>query len=583
MADGDLSRRFLARLLVFDGLEGLDLIACIGRGDDLAVVVGAVVGDFLLDGLPGVSAEDLVVQLYGIILPLGTVQNHVNLAVMDGGLDLDGVGAVVPELVVQRSPVNRGVHAEGHVIHQEHMGRALRRLQIRLENGIVDGRGHLADTAAHLGLGLAAAGVDQRFPVALGLGSLADGSVEGELLAREDDGSVYGLAGQLQVVSAVIVGGVIGVGLGQHVLEQAVTQGLGVHLGLQRGKEDLHVLAGLGSLQHRLELLTVKAEAVLAVRDLAGIDVKLRLHGILAEALPQGLDVHGAGHFQLIAHLGLHDFLGLLRDQGQGIAVGHDPVDLLGVQLPAHRTGVDGHELGGGQLFHRLLLLFLGGLLALRRLHLLGRVLKLHGRLSVLAGVLGHEFFDLGAERILAEHQIIPRIQHVAVRVRVLPALAGIQIGSQLNKIQMNVADRVGQGQNQRFLGGLAALQLGRQRQHQILADHHIQLGETALQIRSGHTGELHRGVGGADLGIAAVLREDQNAHHQHQNAGHCGQHRPDPAHDGFFSSDGHILIVPARNALFPLRRLKFSFFQGYPSFSSVSDVFLLELVLYPH
>ena len=462
-----------------------------------------------------------------------------DLAVIDGSLHLDGIGAVVPELVVQGAPVDRGVHAEGNVIHDEHVGRPLRGLEVRLENGIVNAGSHLADAAADLGSGHAAAGIDQRFPVALFLGPLTYHPVEGELLSGENDRAVQGRAGQSQVVGTVIGGSVIRMGLSQHVLEQAFAQGLRVGLGLQHAEGHLYVLAGLRSFQRGLKGLAVKSETVASVLYLSGRGVQLRFHRILAVTAPQRVNIHRGGQDELIGNAGLHDLLRMLRDQGKGIGVRYSLIDRFGVQLPAVQAGVDGHDLIGDFFFPFF------GLGLVPDGFLYRGVLQLYGGVRDVRTVFGDEFFDLRPQRLFIENQVITGVQQVAVRAVAFPAYAGVQVGSQLDQIQMNVADHVRQRQDQRFLLGFAVLGVRLQRQDQVFPDHHIQLGKTPLQLRSRHSVKLHGSMrrGGAGI-LPAVLREDQDADHQDQHARDRGKHGPQSAQRRILSPRGRPVLI---------------------------------------
>ena len=196
---------------------------------------------------------------------------------MDGGVNADGIIRVIPELVVQRAPVYGGIQAQGHIAHLKGVNGALHNLQIRVQGTHIEGRGHLAHTAAHLGLGLHTR-KDRGLPIALGLRPLAHHLIEGEGSPGLQNVAVNGLTGQNQVVGTVIVPSVLCLRMGQHILEQIRLQG------------------GLGVLRHQNLVLHLQA-AALRQR------VQLQLNLLRNEAIAQRLL---GGHIGLLVQNGVH-------------------------------------------------------------------------------------------------------------------------------------------------------------------------------------------------------------------------------------------------------------------------------------
>ena len=443
------------------------------------------------------------------------------------------------------------------------MGRALHGFQIRLEHGVVDGGGDLADAAAHLGLGLAAGDVGNGLQIALFLGALAYDLVEGEDVAGHQDGAVDLLAGQLQVVGAVVDGGVLRVGLGQGVLEQAVLQLLCRELGMgdEDGGPELGAFAG--GLQRGGQGFAVEGVAVFPFLHLAGGLDELRLHRVLAVALVELVHVHGLGDVKLIGEGGLQDLLRLFGDQRQRPGVRDGFAEVLGGEAAARHAGADQHNV--------LRQIALGvGVGILRLAQLVG------GGLVGGAGFL-REGLHRGLQGLVVPDQIVPRVHQIAVAAGTLLAFAGVQIGLQLVELQAHAGVGLLQSQDE----GLLAVPLldgsGIQRQGQIALQHLVQLGEPLLHVSPGHALQGHRGGrshgGRCDhgLGLSGLgppgLGVDQDPHHQNRHAGHCGQNGPELAFGRWrrllFGLIQHSVgIGTARRTRRTFPRFKFSFCQ---------------------
>ena len=251
-----------------------------------------------------------------------------------------------------------------------------------MEHRVVDGRGGLADTAAHL-VHRGAAGVHRRGQVALGRSAAAGGVVIGEHLAGHEHHAVTGLGRQFYVVLAVGGAADIGGAAAQQIPEQLGLQALLGLLGLGQGEGDGDRLTLGGRLVGRLGLLHVKVHTHHGVGGLVG----LRVHG----------GVHGLG-VQFLVH---------------GIKI-----RLPGTLL----VGGEGHRLGLSRLAPQLL----ADLVGQRLLHLLLRLLPVNGyagnALGNLQGVTLHHIGGLGDA---AAGQLVGLIQQ-SVQL-LLAALAPIQ------------------------------------------------------------------------------------------------------------------------------------------------------------
>ncbi len=223
------------------------------------------------------------------------------------------------------------------------MGRALNDLEIRQQAGIVDRRGHLAHAAADLGLGGAAGDVGRGGLVALALGALAHGAVEGEGVAGQQNGAVDGLAGQNQIGGAVFDVGVGRIHVGQHVAEELGLEEFLGDLGrnLLQADGELLALLGLGELLGNG--LFVEAIAQNLVGDLKGhlvIGGVLRLGAVVGVELFHVHRVRGLGGIGLPGSkvrrgIGVHqrveDGLGVERALG-GAHGDHDILHVLGLR-----------------------------------------------------------------------------------------------------------------------------------------------------------------------------------------------------------------------------------------------------------
>ena len=222
------------------------------------------------------------------------------------------------------------------------MGLALHHLQGGVQDGVVNGRGGLANAAAHL-VHRGAAGVHRRGQIALGGSAAAGGVVVGEDLSGHKDHAVAGLGRELYVVLAVGRAADVGGTAAQQIPEQLGLQALLGLIGLGQGERDGDGLALGRRLIGRLGLFHVKVYAYHMVRGLIGLGVHGGIHRLgvqffihgLKIRLPGALFVGGEGH-----RLRLYRFAPqLLAD-----LVGQSLFDLLLRLLPVN--GHTGNALG---------------------------------------------------------------------------------------------------------------------------------------------------------------------------------------------------------------------------------------------
>ena len=491
-----------------------------------------------------------------------------HLPVVNGGLDFDGIGAGVFKLVVQIAPENRRVHAAGHVIDQIHMRLALHGLEIRQQDGVVDGRGDLTDAAAQLRLGFSAVNVGDGLLVALLLGALANDLVERENLAGHNNCAVNGLAGQLQVGGTVPNRSMVGVGLAQNVLEQPLAQGVGVRLRLKRRHPNAHLVAGLRSGQCLGQLVLIEAIAILAIGNLSGLGVHRRLHGVLAVPLPELVHVH-----RLLRKL---DLIGQGRAEGCLGILGVCNGFIGGLDQRKHVLGMNHASDGRGldyQILIRSVLVLIAVLLVVSVLPVVGGVLQRNHRLLKLDAVFLRNVLGNVFQRGVVYGHIVAQIDHVGICALLADAL--IQIRTQTGEIQPHVKLRMIQNDLHRFLGHHAAGGAGRKRQNHVLIEQQGKLIGLLLQFLSRKPLQLRRrhDAGGGRVGSVAAgrgagkLRQDQNPGHKHDHTGGCGKEGPDLSLLRLIYrliSHGERIIVP-RGPIFAAS-FKFSFCQRYLS-----------------
>ena len=170
------------------------------------------------------------------------------------------MGQGVPELVVDMAPVNRGIHAVGHIGDHKLVRLPVDLLQIEVQGCVIDRGSDLAHAAAQLLQTLAAA-VNRGGLVALVCGALAHDVVEGEHIVRVENGPVDGLAGQRQIGGAVGVDHIITGGFKERGAEHFLFQNLRGDLRLQFDQRDDNPAAGGGRCNLLGSLLHIKAKA----------------------------------------------------------------------------------------------------------------------------------------------------------------------------------------------------------------------------------------------------------------------------------------------------------------------------------
>ena len=216
------------------------------------------------------------------------------LALVKGHDHGHGALGVVAELKVLGRVVDGRVLAQGHVGGGDGVVVALSDLQPCAHDGVEERGGDLAHAAARL-VDVDAVLDDGGVLIALGRGALAGQVVDGEFLARLDDGAADGLGAQADVRVAVGVGG-RGRGVGGQALKLGL-QRIGIQLRLDLGDDDFHrgvqvarVDRGLHGGERRL---LVHRAAGLAVREGEGrvVHVKARDGGVDRIRV----DVRGAG------------------------------------------------------------------------------------------------------------------------------------------------------------------------------------------------------------------------------------------------------------------------------------------------
>ena len=106
---------------------------------------------------------------------------------------------VVDELIVRTRVGNRRIGTRCDIGRCEGMGTTIGRREARTEDGIIEGRGNLADTAADLLHDLTVI-IRAGRTIALRLGTLTDRLIKGELLARLKHRAIDGCRCQLYVL-----------------------------------------------------------------------------------------------------------------------------------------------------------------------------------------------------------------------------------------------------------------------------------------------------------------------------------------------------------------------------------------------
>ena len=437
-----------------------------------------------------------------------------DLAAVDGGFDLDGIGAGVLELVVLAAVIDGRVHAHGHVVHLVEVHIPLDGFQVRVKHRIVDRRCHLADAAAKLRLGLAA-GKGDGFHIALLRGPFADDLVEGEGLARQQDRTVDGLAGQLQVVGTGSHGGVGRMGLGQHVPEQGILQEPGRDVRLQLVQTDPNLFALAGLFQLPAKHILVEAVAGLVGDDLVGVFVKGGILRVAAVLLVQGFHVRLLRGGPLIGQLRQEGRFAL-PPNGTQIGLIQGLEDGIPVDGPAGHAGVD----------HQVLdVLRLQSAGIVEDLLTLGLLLDFH--LGEFGAVLRHRLIHQSLEGLPVHGQIFRQVH----RIKVLAGLADafIQVRLQLRQIQIGLGLAGPEVYNDGLLFFLGILTGFLELQDHILGFQLCRnLPGLGFQLGPADSlGNIFRGALGHDLiGVLAVgfpgihdLLGHQNAKHQHHHA----------------------------------------------------------------
>ena len=255
------------------------------------------------------------------------------------GDDLDGVVAVVAELVVRPRPADRSVKAVGQVVDDEHMAGALNCRHLGEHRRAVYRGGYLADAAADLLHDLTVGICGRSLESGLG-GALADGAVEGELLAGVEHKAVELRGAELDIVDARV--GAVG-----------VERGLRAELIAEQRSDELL----LGHLRH--VYLDGDADFLQQPR---GVPELLGLGGVKREALDVGNDLTGL--LVIVSILRLAHELGVQRlkvgrlDVLRGKRVAHAALQSLesldglvvhGLRVERYLTrALDVHHLGGG-------------------------------------------------------------------------------------------------------------------------------------------------------------------------------------------------------------------------------------------
>ena len=248
---------------------------------------------------------------------IGAVDGHMKVvALVLIGLDLDRIIGVVLEAEIQLVTPYGGVGADDrHIAAVEGMLVALHNLQIGLQGHPVQRGGQLANAAGSRVDALTIL-IGTSLFIAAGQGVGPTMVVVGEHLAGHEDGTVDPAGGQINIIPALGRAGALGGTGAQHVLEQAVFQGLGGDLGLSEGDGHGHVGSLLRLIHQTAGLLHVKVHPGDRGDYLVGISVQIgvgRRHADLA------LDGGKVGlHRRSGGNLGLHRAIGrrlIIRQQ----------------------------------------------------------------------------------------------------------------------------------------------------------------------------------------------------------------------------------------------------------------------------
>ena len=163
-----------------------------------------------------------------------------------------------------------------------------------MEHRVVDGRGGLADAAAHL-VHRSVAGVHRRGQIALGGGAASGGVVIGEHLSGHQDHPVAGLGRELHIVLPGRGTAHIGGPLPQQIPEQLGLQALLRLLRLGQGHRDGEGLPLSRLLIGGLQRLHIKVHAHHMVGDRPGLPVVLGALGLHRHRAVDGLEVRLLG------------------------------------------------------------------------------------------------------------------------------------------------------------------------------------------------------------------------------------------------------------------------------------------------
>ena len=304
-------------------LVGLDH-AAVGVGD--AAVVPRAVADldvqtiflavFLVIGFIG-AVDD--VHDRAVLVRAPDLDRQLPAAVVDPGLELDRIIAVVRKDEVGAGPVDRRVQPRVEIADEHRVADALVDLEVGILYGVVQRGGHLADAAAETHLMRRA--VIGRSGQEAGLGRpLADDLVVREGIAGLHDHVVKAAAGQADVGDAVCrAAPQIGHAVAELVVEHDFLQLFGGDLGVDHLDGDLDRLHHGGGLPLCLGLCHVDLHALDLGDDLILLRVVIGVGDLLGMLGRNGREI------------GLYDLAGL--DLG--------PVELLlaGKQRLAHTRG----------------------------------------------------------------------------------------------------------------------------------------------------------------------------------------------------------------------------------------------------
>ena len=287
-----LGDQFIGFLVILI-LIGLDLVAGISSGDDLAVFISFFVIGYLnfdILGFPGCLFDNLVLHFYVVVFFIGTQKLDGNITAAGLCFNLNGIIGVVLEAEVRTVPVDRCVHAKGHIGRNICVIMALNDLKVSKQSTVIDGRRGLADTATDRVYGLAA-NIGSCGLVALFFRTLAQSLVVVKNITGIEDQSVDSLAGELQVcVTVGAASGTGGVGC-QNIPEQKTGKGL---LGYGRSdsfKGEFQFITGFCGGECFLCTFQVKGIAIDVIGNLKGLGIHHCIYCLCAILVVDGIDI----------------------------------------------------------------------------------------------------------------------------------------------------------------------------------------------------------------------------------------------------------------------------------------------------